>query len=90
MAIELSLLQRFKLRLNGTVYLFDVKRVGGKGSLPFYAFKCPVHGIVSDYPHGYKKVLRCPYCKPKSTHPDLVPLVVEEVLDGPKQKMPQG
>lgn len=90
MEIDLTLFQRFKLWLNGTVYLYHVKEVGWSGSLPFYAFRCPVHGIVSDYPHGYKKILRCPYCKPKSTHPDLVPQVVEEVLDGPKPKMPQG
>ena len=90
MEIDLTLFQRFKLWLNGTVYLHHVKHVGWSAPLPFYAFKCPVHGIVSDYPHGWKKKLSCPYCKPKSTHPDLVPIVVEEVLDGPKPKMPQG
>jgi hypothetical protein len=29
--------------------------------LQFYAFKCPVHGIVENYPEGYERVLRCPH-----------------------------
>ena len=35
---------------------------GWKGALPFYEFKCPVHGLVESYLHGFYEVLRCPQC----------------------------
>ena len=60
--IELSFFQRVKLRLFGNVFTERRTRPGWKGPLPFYAFKCPVHGVVEDYPHGYRGVLRCPKC----------------------------
>ena len=50
------------LRLNGHVYIGHKTREGWRGSLPFYAFHCPVHGLVENYPHGYKKRLECPRC----------------------------
>lgn len=37
-------------------------RSGWGGSLPFYAFRCPEHGVVVDYPHGYDRRLVCPLC----------------------------
>ncbi len=60
--MELSFIQRVKLRLFGIVFTERRARPGWKGSLPFYAFECPVHGVVEDYPHGYRGVLRCPQC----------------------------
>ncbi len=60
---ELSLIQRFRLRLLGHVYIGHRIRAGWKGSLPYFAFRCPVHGLVEDYPHGYTDRLDCPMCQ---------------------------
>jgi len=35
---------------------------GWKGALPFYRFRCPKHGMVESYLHGFYEVLRCPQC----------------------------
>ncbi len=58
--VELSFIQRVQLRLFGIVFIERRIRPGWKGPLPFDAFKCPVHGLVEDYPHGYRGVLRLP------------------------------
>ena len=29
---------------------------------PFYRFRCPKHGMVENYLHGYAEILRCPEC----------------------------
>lgn len=55
-------IQRLKLHLTGRVYIGHRTRPGWNGSLPFYKFKCPKHGIVEDYPHGYDDRLDCPEC----------------------------
>jgi len=60
--INLTLIQKFKLKINGQVYIEHRTRPRWKGSLPFYAFKCPVHGIVIDYAHGVDDFLSCPKC----------------------------
>jgi len=61
-SIRLNLLQRIKLMITGAVPTSRRSRTGWTGSLQFYAFNCPVHGLVENYPQGYEKVLRCPYC----------------------------
>jgi len=53
MEVELTRTQRLKLALFGKVYLEERTRPTWSGYLPFYAFHCPKHGIVEDYPHGY-------------------------------------
>ena len=35
---------------------------GWKEALPFYEFRCKVHGLVESHPAGYGQVLRCPLC----------------------------
>jgi hypothetical protein len=35
---------------------------GGGAELPLYTFRCSIHGIFEDYPHGYKGRLDCPLC----------------------------
>ena len=50
------------MSLAGQVYVEHRTMPGWEGSLPFYAFKCPDHGIVVDYPHGYDQRLDCPKC----------------------------
>lgn len=58
----MSLWQRLKMRLSGYVYVGHRTRPGWQGSLPFYAFRCPEHGLVESYPHGYEQRLECPRC----------------------------
>lgn len=56
-------MQRLKLRLLGQAYIDHRTLPGWKGPLPFYAFTCPRHGVVEDYPHGYEQRLECPMCR---------------------------
>jgi len=59
---RIGLIHRLKLTLNGYVYLEDRIMPDWKNPLPFYLFKCPVHGYVETYPRGYKDTLVCPRC----------------------------
>lgn len=61
--IQLTIQQRLILLVRGRVLLFYDRRPGWIGSLPIYAFKCPQHGLQSDYPHGNYERLDCPLCK---------------------------
>jgi len=61
--VRLSLLQKIRLLAAGAVPTSRRSRPGWSGSLQFYAFECPVHGLVENYPQGYERVLRCPYCE---------------------------
>ena len=58
----MNIFQRIELYLTGKAYLEHRKLPGWKGSLPFYIFRCPKHGLVEDYQHGYNKYLECPKC----------------------------
>lgn len=58
----LSVSQRVALALFGRAYIGDITRPGWRGSLPFYAFRCPAHGLVTNYTQGYEKRLDCPFC----------------------------
>jgi len=58
----MSLLERLKMQLSGYVYTGHKTRDGWRGSLPFYRFECPVHGLVENYPSGYEQRLECPEC----------------------------
>lgn len=60
--IKLSLAQRIRLEILGVTPTERRKRPGWRGELQFYAFKCPIHGVVEDYPHGYQQTLRCGKC----------------------------
>jgi hypothetical protein len=66
----LSLIQRIRLRLFQITPTKKKTRSGWRGYLQFYAFECPEHGIVEDYPHGYRQVLRCPECREKRQNID--------------------
>jgi hypothetical protein len=61
--VELTLTQRIKLEILGITPTEKRRLPGWSGELQFYAFKCPIHGIVEDYPHGYKQELRCRKCQ---------------------------
>jgi hypothetical protein len=51
--------------ITGETFIGYFVKEGWKGSLPFYAFKCPTHGTVANYPMGYEKRLECPVCLEK-------------------------
>jgi len=36
---------------------------GWKAPIPHYAFRCPIHGIVVNYAHGFNQRLECPECR---------------------------
>ncbi len=59
---DLSWFQRFLIRTRGYAFVEHRIRPGWRAHLPFYAFKCPEHGIVVDYPHSHKSNLTCPIC----------------------------
>jgi hypothetical protein len=61
--IQLTFTQKIRLELFGITPTEKKKLPGWKGELQFYAFKCPVHGVVEDYPHGYRQILRCKRCQ---------------------------
>lgn len=50
--VELSMFQRLRLRLFGSVPVGYRVKSGWRGPIMHYAFRCPVHGVVVDYPHG--------------------------------------
>ena len=58
----MNILQHIKMRLSGHVYIGERQRPEWKEPLPHYAFRCPVHGLVESYPHGYDGRLECPRC----------------------------
>uniref|UniRef100_A0A6M3M551 Uncharacterized protein n=1 Tax=viral metagenome TaxID=1070528 RepID=A0A6M3M551_9ZZZZ len=49
----MNLWQRFNLWIRGYVYVEHRRHPGWSGSIPFYMFRCPIHGLVEDYAHGY-------------------------------------
>ena len=60
--LELTPLQRIHLKLSGKVFIKKIQLKNWTNSLPLYAFNCPVHGLQSTYPMGWKKTLICPKC----------------------------
>ena len=63
--IELTRMQKFAMRLKGYVYVGHRTKPDWNGSIPFYAFECPVHGIVENSPQRHKSHLECPECNHK-------------------------
>ena len=58
----MNLWKRIKMYLFGYVYIGDRIENGWKGPLPFYQFRCPIHGLVEDYLHRHEQELSCPLC----------------------------
>ena len=57
---RIKLLNRLKMQLSGYVYTGHKSRDGWKGELPHYQFECPVHGLVENYPSGYRAAAGVP------------------------------
>lgn len=60
--IELSKFQKLRLRIIGHVPIGTRRKKDWTADIMHYAFKCSIHGIVVDYPHGFEERLRCPKC----------------------------
>ena len=61
-SVELSFVQRIKLRLFGNVYVGDRLEERWNSSIPCYAFMCKEHGLQIGYAVGYANLLLCPKC----------------------------
>ena len=62
MTNKYSFMQKLRIRFFGSVPLELRMRPGWKEPIMFYAFNCPKHGIVEDYPHGHGQRLMCMKC----------------------------
>ena len=60
--VELNIVDKIILKISGNVFTEHKQREGWRGPLPFYAFKCKIHGLVESYPQGYRGRLDCPKC----------------------------
>ena len=58
----LSRIQRMQLLIAGSAPTGMRRRPGWRCELQFYAFRCPVYGIVENYSQGHSRTLRCPRC----------------------------
>ena len=59
----MELMKAVKLFLQGYAPTRMIKKPGWRKPIQHYAFHCPIHGIVEDYPHGYEGRLECPRCR---------------------------
>lgn len=59
---KLTRYERIELSITGRVFIDYYSKEGWSGKLPYYAFECPTHGTVFNYPMGFDKRLECPKC----------------------------
>jgi hypothetical protein len=59
---EPSIPEILRYRRRDGEFLGFLTRSGWSGELPYYRFRCPVHGLVENYPQGYDEILLCPHC----------------------------
>jgi hypothetical protein len=59
---EPSIPEILRYRRRDAEFLGFLTRSGWSGELPYYRFRCPVHGMVENYPQGYDEILLCPHC----------------------------
>ena len=59
--IKLPFWVRFYLAVRGYYPVLTVK-TDNWGPIEFHILKCPEHGLVVSYPHGYERRLECPLC----------------------------
>ena len=60
--IKLDAVQKLILWARGRVQVNYIMKPGWSAPLPLYVFRCPKHGLVRDYAHGFKGRLDCPHC----------------------------
>lgn len=54
--------QRRQIAVCGYIEIGNVMKPGWKEPIPHYLFRCPKHGYVVGYAHGYDQRLTCPKC----------------------------
>ena len=59
---QLNFLQKFMIKVFGSIQTGYAKKKGWKEYAPIYAFKCPKHGIVQNTASGHRSWLICPKC----------------------------
>jgi len=59
---NIDFLTKLKVKVLGMAFVEYRRLPGWRGDLPFYVFRCPIHGYVENYPRGYKGSLECPLC----------------------------
>ena len=57
-----SLIQKLRIKVFGSVPVESKIIAKEYDPVMFYAFECPIHGIVEDYPRGKGKRLICLKC----------------------------
>jgi len=60
--VSLSIWKKLVLLVKGRVFMGYERRPGWRHSLSIYAFRCPYHGIQTEYEHGFYERLDCPLC----------------------------
>jgi len=61
-AIKLPRAVRFRLWVRG-YHLILVLKTPRWGPIEFCLVRCPMHGVVLDYPHGHRRYFDCPLCR---------------------------
>ena len=59
---EPSIPEILEYRRRDAEFIGFLTRPGWSGELPYYRFRCSVHGSVENYPQGYDELLLCPHC----------------------------
>lgn len=60
---EKQMVHRNSLLLRLRMALFGCAKLCELDNLEFYVFRCPVHGIMTDYARGHGRYLDCSYCR---------------------------
>ena len=60
--IRLPLAVRFRLWVRGYHPILALK-TSKWGPIEFCLVRCPMHGVILDYPHGHRRYFDCPLCR---------------------------
>ena len=66
---RISIINRLRIQLRGHINRGVKEHPETKAKIEYFAFKCPIHGIVEDYPHGHARILECPKCRENKAKP---------------------
>ena len=87
--VELSSLQRIKLKLFGYFLAGTIRKQGWKAEIPQYAFRCKIHGIVRNTPQGHGHLLLCPLCLRDKMSSTSTEDLVSDISDQIQFKVPE-
>jgi hypothetical protein len=60
--LKMSLKQRLHLKIFGNFLFKEVQLDDWKNPMSVYVFECPVHGLQTSYPVGWRRKLICLRC----------------------------